>query len=123
MQPFADVEVVCVVDRSLGAEGASFFVVLPDPCGLVVHVERRIDALSDHPGAKPSGCRVGTLAQDPTVKDELDLVGATDVEVLPNDLLEEDAACHWLVEDLGQRELGLKDRHVIANALATDPWP
>jgi hypothetical protein len=34
-----------------------------------------------------------------------DLAGAADIEVLADNLLEEDAACDRLIEDLGEREL------------------
>jgi hypothetical protein len=62
---------------------------------------------------------VWPLADDPTIEDELHLVGTTDIEVLPDDLLEEHATGHWLVEDLGQRELGLKDRQLVSNVPRT----
>ena len=50
------------------------------------------------------------------VEDQADLVGAADVEVVADDLLEEDPPRHRLVEHLGQGELGLQDRDVVAVA-------
>ena len=44
------------------------------------------------------------------------LVGPAQVQVLADDFLEEDAAGLRSVEDLGQRELGLQDRDVVAVA-------
>ena len=56
------------------------------------------------------------LADDAPVEDQADLVGATDVEVVVQDLLEEDPPGHRAVEHLGQRELCLQDRQLVAVA-------
>jgi hypothetical protein len=48
---------------------------------------------------------VAALADDAPVEDQADLVGAADVEVVVQRLLE---------EHLGQRELGLQDRQLVA---------
>jgi hypothetical protein len=42
------------------------------------------------------------------------LLGATEIEVLADHLLEEDAAVHRAIEYLGQGKLGLQDRDVVA---------
>ena len=55
-------------------------------------------------------------AHQPPVEDQRDLVGAADVEVVADDLLEEDPPGHRLVQHLGQGELGLQDRDVVAVA-------
>ena len=60
--------------------------------------------------------RPGVLLGDPAVEDQLHLVGPAEVQVLADDLLEEDAAVQRPVEHLGQRELGLQDRDVVAVA-------
>ena len=60
--------------------------------------------------------RPGVRADDPAVEDQLHLVGAAEVEVLADHLLEEQAAVHRPVEHLGERELGLQDRDVVAVA-------
>ena len=52
----------------------------------------------------------------PAVEDQADLVGAADVEVVADDLFEEHPARDRFVEHLGQRELGLQDRQVVAVA-------
>ena len=49
-------------------------------------------------------------------KDQLHVIGPADVEVLADHFLEEDAAGGGTVEDLGQGELSLKDRNVVAIA-------
>lgn len=60
--------------------------------------------------------RGGPLAAavDPPVEDQSDLVGAAEVEVVADDLFEEDPPAHGLVEHLGQGELRLQDREVVA---------
>ena len=55
-------------------------------------------------------------AGDPAIEDQLNLLGTAEVEVLADHLLEEQAAVHRPVEHLGQRELGLQDRDVVAVA-------
>ena len=61
---------------------------------------------------------VGRLpaAHQPPVEDQRDLVGSADVEVVADDLFEEDPPGHRLVQHLGQGELGLQDRDVVAVA-------
>ena len=86
--------------------------ILLDARALVVDVQRWRDPLGEDAGAEAA--RSGT--DDPAVEDQLDLVGAAEVEVLANDLLEEQAAVHGLVEHLGERELGLQDGDVVAIA-------
>src|SRR5438874_7729067 len=110
LKPLADGEVARAVDGRLGAQRAPFLEVLLDPGVLVVDVQRGDDPVGDHAGAEASRCRLG----DPTSKEELNLLGAADVEVLADDLFEEDAAVDRTVEHLGERELGLEDREVVA---------
>ena len=50
------------------------------------------------------------------VEHQGDLVGAADVEVVADDLLEEHPARHRFVQHLGQREFGLQDRQLVAVA-------
>ena len=50
------------------------------------------------------------------IEDQLHLIGAAEVEILADDLLEEAAAGDGPIEHLGQRELGLQDRELIAIA-------
>ena len=51
-----------------------------------------------------------------SVEDQPDLVGVADFEVVTDDVFEEDPAGDRGVEHLGQGELGLQDRHVVAVA-------
>ena len=60
--------------------------------------------------------RPGVRSADAAVEDQLHLIGPADVEVLADDFLEEDAAGDGPVQNLGQRELGLQDRELIAVA-------
>ena len=50
------------------------------------------------------------------VEDQGDLVGAADVEVVADDLFEEHPSRDRFVEHLGQGELGLQDRQLVAVA-------
>ena len=63
-----------------------------------------------HPGAEPA---LGTPV-DPLVEDQRDLVGAAEVEVLTDDVFKEHASGERPVKHLGEGELGLQDRDVIA---------
>ena len=66
--------------------------------------------LGDHAGPESSRRRLG----DPSAENQLDVIRPTDVQVLADHLLEEHAAGSGTVQDLGQGEFGLEDRHVIA---------
>jgi hypothetical protein len=57
-----------------------------------------------------------TAGVDAAVEDQADAVGAAEVEVVVDDLLEEDPPRHRTVEHLGEGELGLQDRDVVAVA-------
>jgi len=48
--------------------------------------------------------------EDSAVEDQPDVVGAADVEVVADDLLEEHPPEHRRVQHLGQREFGLQNR-------------
>ena len=65
---------------------------------------------------EPSRCRARAAADRTGVEDETDLIGAADVEVVADDLLEEDLTRGRCVEHLGQGELGPQDRQVVAVA-------
>ena len=58
----------------------------------------------------------GSAPHEAPVEDQADLVGAADVEVVADDLLEEDPPRHRRIEHLGQREFGLQDRGLVAVA-------
>lgn len=74
------------------------------------------DAFGDYPGPEPARCGVGASAVDASVEDQGDLVGAADVEVVTDDLLEEDPPGYGPIQHLGQGELGLHHRDVVAVA-------
>ena len=112
LQPSADVEVVGVVDHRLGAQRAPLLVVLLDPRVLVVDVQRRDDPVGDDAGSEPRWCAPG----DAPVEDQLHAVGTAEVEVRPDHVLEEHPSLDGAVEHLGQRELGLEDGDVVADA-------
>ena len=73
--------------------------------------------VGQHAGAEAAGGAPG----DAAVEDQLHLVGAADVEVLADDLLEEDAAGDRAVEDLGEGELGLQDGQRRSGSRRADP--
>jgi len=79
---------------------------------LVVDVKRRGDPNGYDPGAKAPGCATGHAPR----KDQGDLIGATEVQVVTDHLLEEHPSGEWAVEHLGEGELGLEDRDVVAVA-------
>ena len=111
-QVLADTEIARVVDGGLGTQCPAFLVVLLDARTLVVHVQRGNHALGDHAGAKPPR---GAPANAP-LEDQLHLTGPADIEVLANHFLEERAPGHRPVQHLGERELRLQDRDVVAVA-------
>jgi len=93
-------------------------VVLLDPRVFVKDVQGRGYVLCQDPGTKPPRRLAGDLA----IEDQLDFLRATQIEVLADYLFEEQAAVHWSIQHLGQRELGLQDRDVVAvTGLAIDP--
>lgn len=121
-QPFADPEVAGVVDGGLGPQRDPALVVLPDRGVLVVDVQARGDSLGDDSGAEPARGGPRSLPDDPPVEDQPDLVRAADVEVVPDHLLEEDPPAHRLVQHLGEGELRLQDRHLVAVARGPVRW-
>ena len=74
-------------------------------------MQRRDDPVGDDAGAIPRGRALGHA----TIEDQLHMVGAAEVEVLAHHLLEQHSALHGAVEDLGQRELRLQNRQLIAD--------
>jgi len=106
LQALADGEIARVVDGRLGAECASFFVILLDPRVLVIDVQGRNDAFGND--SRPEAARRSSTHF--TIKNKLYLTGATDVEILPDNLLEEHAPCNGTIEHLSEGELRWQDR-------------
>lgn len=79
-------------------------------------MQRRCDAFGEHPGAEPGRCGTPAAGDEPAIEDERDAVGTADVDVLAHHLLEEHSTRAWPVQHLGQGELGLQDRDVVAVA-------
>src|SRR5262249_41407303 len=69
-------------------------------------------SFGQHPRAKPPWPSSGHAS----VEDQLHLVGASQIQVLADDLLEKDASGQGPVENLRQGELCLQDGHVVAVA-------
>lgn len=77
---------------------------------LVVDMQRGSHALGDHPRSEwARGARA-----DAPPENQLYVVGATEVEVLSDDLFKEHPAHHGSVQHLREAELGLEDRQPIA---------
>jgi hypothetical protein len=85
-------------------------VVLLDAGGFVVDVQGRNNSIGDDPGAKWPR----RSFDDPAIKDQLNLLGASNVQVLPNYFFKEDPPADRTVQHLGQRKLDLQDRELIA---------
>ena len=83
---------------------------------LVIDVQRGHDAVGDDAGAKPTRRAADHLA----VEHETHLAGPADIEVLADHLLEEDAPGHRLIENLGERELGLQDGELRSDSRRRD---
>ena len=63
-------------------------------------------ALADDACAEGPGCSL----DDAAVEDQLDVVGASQIKVLADDFLKEDAAMHGTIDNLGEGELDLAHR-------------
>ena len=109
-------EVPGVVDRGFGSDRSLELVVLLDLGVLVVNVDRGGDLGAEHAGAPPRRGRAPAAQAHAAVKDQAGLVGPAEVEVLADQLLKEHAARVGAVQHLGERELGLQDRQLIAVA-------
>ncbi|MDT7697680.1 MAG: hypothetical protein QOJ30_5 [Pseudonocardiales bacterium] len=79
-------------------------------------MQARGDPLGKHASAEPARGVLAAAAVDAPVEDQADLVGASDVEVVPDDLLEEHPPTDGPIQYLGQGELRLQHRKVIAVA-------
>ena len=86
--------------------------ILLDPGVLVIDVEGADDPLGEDAGAHAARGAAG----DAAIKDQLDLVGPTEIAVLADDLFEKQSAVHRTIEHLGQRKLSLPDRNIVAMA-------
>src|SRR6266545_3055011 len=118
-QRLADAEVIGVVNHRLGAEGPALLEVLLEPRVLVFDGELGLHPVLDHAGAEGARSRVWPSAHDPSVEEKLDTVWSSEVEVLPDDLLEELATRKRSPENLGKAELHLPDREAVRVAGGT----
>src|SRR5918996_2833854 len=114
-QPLADGKVTRVVDRGLGpcadlTHVRNLFEVLFDAGVLVIDMQRWNDSVCQH--ARPEASRRPFC--HPPVEDELHHVWPSNVEVLPDDFLKQDATVQWPVQDLSEREFRLKDGDIVA---------
>src|ERR1019366_4620863 len=103
MEAALDTEIGGAVHHGLDPEGTAFLQVLLDPRMLV----ERVDGHLGSPGHHPGGELALGVAADPARKDELDLVGSSDVEVVGDRRLEEGAGPAGGVEDAGAAEFDL----------------
>ena len=85
---------------------------LLDPGVPVINMQRWDHPVGDYPYAEPVGCS----SVDAAVKDQLDLTGSAEVQVLANYLFKQHSAGHGPVHHPCQRELRLQDRDPAAIA-------
>ena len=78
----------------------------------VVDVQRGDDSISDDSGTKGTGRGFG----DPAIKDELNLFGATDVQVFSDDFFKEDATTEGLIQNLSEGKCDLQNGELITVA-------
>ena len=109
-QTLSDVEVACVVDSRLRAEGLTFLVVLLDSRALIVDVQRGNHAIGNDPSAETPGSGFGHAP----IEDQLDLLGTADIQVFANHILEENPAADRTVQHLSQGQLDLQDRDLVS---------
>jgi len=87
-------------------------VILLDARSFVVDVQRGDYSIGDDSGTKRAGRGLG----DPTIKNELNLFGTTDVQVFSDDFFKEDAAAHGLIQNLSEGKFELENGELIAVA-------
>src|SRR5207247_1689909 len=102
--------VASVVDRGFGPQSAAFLMVLLNARSFVIDVEGRDHPVGDDSGAKRSRRASG----HPAIEDQLNLLGASRVQILPYPFFEKYPSANRLVEHLGQRKLDLQDGELIA---------
>src|SRR4051794_10474169 len=93
VQSLAEVEVTSVVDGRLRPQRTAFLIVLLDPIFQTVVVQRGDYSLSDQSGQETPR----SLGRDYLVKDQLDLIRTTKIQVLGDHLFKEDEALRRLV--------------------------
>jgi hypothetical protein len=101
-----------IIDGSFGAQGTALLVVLLDSGAFVVEMEGRVDIRGKDSGAEATGCTPGNSASE----DKLHAAGASQVDMVSYDFLEEIAPGKGAVEDLGKADLELEDREVVVIA-------
>src|SRR6266478_633091 len=99
-------EIVRVVDGGLGAEGAVLLEVLLDVAALVFDVQAGIDTVGDDARAIAM-MRRRRPARGADGEKQAHAVGAAEVEVVADEALEEVAALHRVIEDVGEADLHL----------------
>jgi len=110
-------EVIGVVDGGFGPQRRTPFpalVILFEVGVFVVDVQGRDDPVGND--ARPTSAVGGGLSLHLASKDQLHLFWSAQIDVLADDLLEELPAVHRAVPHLGQRELRLPDRELVAVA-------
>ena len=108
----ADAEVAGVVDGRLGPQRAALFEVLLDLRGAVVHLDRRLHAVVEDLGVKPSR----RLAGDAPAEHDRDLVRAPERELVGQGALKPRPAGRGAVEHAGVGDLGLAERELVVVA-------
>ena len=107
-EALGEVEIVGIVDREFAPEPVPFFEVLLEMGSLVLDVQARLDAVSDHP------CAVAVRGRrrawgDSSGKQQPNAIRATQVEIVPNHRFEEVTTLDRTVEDLRETDFQLAE--------------
>ena len=100
-----DSEVLGIADHGFGAQRPPLFEVLLDTGGFVITAQRGIDAFGQYPSPEWTRCR----AVESPIKDQHDLIGSTDVEVIANDPFKPHPASLRSVKYIGVGDLKLAE--------------
>src|SRR2546426_1015233 len=111
-QVATDLEVVGIIEGCLGAERLVELEVLLDASVLVIEAQAGLDAGSQHASAEVTW----SVASDAALEEQLHPVGTADIEVVADHFLEEFAAVQGAIEDLGEADLHLENRKLVAHS-------
>jgi hypothetical protein len=112
VERLADAEVAGVVDNQLCPQRGAFLEVLLEEGAFVIQLQAGDHVVGDEPGAEAG---LGVV-RNATVKDQLHVLGASEVDVVAQHLLKEQPAGKRTIEHLRAGELGLPNKQLIPKA-------